>query len=64
MKENRTMRWAAAWVGAALALAGSGCLSLKSQHEVKPIHITMDINLKVDRELDRYFGDMGGEVQP
>ena len=58
MKENRAMRWAAAWVGAALALAGSGCLSLKSQHEVKPIHITMDINLKVDRALDDFFSDV------
>ena len=23
--------------------------------EVKPIHITMDINIKVDRELDDFF---------
>ncbi len=23
--------------------------------EVKPIHVTMDVNIKVDRELDRFF---------
>lgn len=33
-------------------LAG-GCLAVKTEHEVKPIHITMDVNLKVDRELDK-----------
>ena len=26
--------------------------------EIKPIHITIDINLKVDRELDDYFNDI------
>lgn len=62
---NRT-GWRWGWRAALLlALAlGNGCLSLKSQHEVKPIHITMDINLKVDRELDRYFGVPEGEVKP
>jgi len=27
-------------------------------HEVKPIHITLDVNLKIDRELDDFFGDV------
>ena len=26
--------------------------------EVKPIHITIDVNVKVDRALDNYFGDI------
>jgi hypothetical protein len=30
--------------------------------EVKPIHITIDINVKVDRALDDFFGDLD-EVQ-
>lgn len=39
---------------AALA-AGTGCLSIKTEHEVKPIKIEMDVNLnlKVDKEIDR-----------
>ena len=41
-----------------LGAMGSGCFSVKTEHEVKPIHITMDINLKVDRELDQFFGDI------
>ncbi|MEW6428357.1 MAG: hypothetical protein AB1568_10015 [Thermodesulfobacteriota bacterium] len=26
--------------------------------EVKPIHITIDINIRVDRALDNFFGDI------
>ena len=26
--------------------------------EVKPIHITIDINIKVDKALDDFFGDI------
>ena len=26
--------------------------------EIKPIHITIDINVKVDRALDNFFGDL------
>ena len=34
--------------------------------EVKPIHITIDVNVKVDRELDDFFSDIdkAGETQP
>lgn len=37
----------------------SGCLSVKTQPiEVRPIHITVDVNVKVDRALDDFFGDL------
>lgn len=35
------------------ALCG-GCLSVK----VEPIHMTLDVNVKVDRALDDFFGDL------
>jgi hypothetical protein len=41
---------------AAVALLGSGCIRTTS--EIKPIHITMDINLRVDRALDDFFNDV------
>ncbi len=44
-------------LAAALALfAAAGCVRVK----VEPIHITMDVNVKVkvDRELDSFFGDL------
>lgn len=40
-----------------LALTTAGCLSIKTESEIKPIHITMDVNLKVDKELDKAFAD-------
>ncbi len=51
------MRWAGL---ATMALAAwiSGCTShhvTVDPIEVKPIQITVDVNLKVDRELDEFF---------
>lgn len=47
---------------AVLWLTAAGCAT---QHkvevapvEVKPIHITIDVNVKVDRALDDFFGDL------
>jgi len=31
--------------------------------EVKPIHITIDINIKVDRDLENFFGDIDQAAQ-
>ncbi len=41
-----------------LALSSSllgGCISVKTEHEIKPIHITMDVNLKVQKELEDFL---------
>jgi hypothetical protein len=36
-----------------------GCLNVKTAPiEVKPIHITVDVNVKVARALDDFFGDL------
>ena len=35
------------------AVCAAGCFHVKTESEIKPIHITMDINLKVDKELDK-----------
>lgn len=44
-------------VAIALAVVAVGCISVKTESEIKPIHITMDVNLKVDRELDKAFAE-------
>jgi hypothetical protein len=42
-----------------LSLFLGGCFSLKTEPiEVKPIHITVDVNVKVDKALDDFFGDL------
>ena len=38
-------------------LSAAGCFTVKTESEIKPIHITMDVNLKVDKELDKAFAD-------
>ncbi len=44
---------------AAGIVLSAGCLSLKTAPiEVKPIHITVDVNVKVDRALKDFFGDL------
>lgn len=39
------------------AVAVSGCLSIKTEHEIKPIRITMDLNLKVDEQIDKSLAE-------
>lgn len=55
------------YCAAFLLLLASGCthhvVETKSEValapvEIKPIHITIDINIKVDRALDNFFGDI------
>jgi len=40
----------------ALILFASGCITIR--HEIAPIHATIDINLRVAKELDDIFGDL------
>jgi len=47
----------------ALLMLCAGCIKLTTENEikpieVKPIHITVDINVKIDRALDDFFGDL------
>ncbi len=47
-------------VGTAILVA-QGCTQHKVEVapvEVKPIHITIDVNVKVDKALDDFFGDV------
>ena len=44
-------------IAAAAAMCAGGCIQLKTESEIKPIHITMDVNLKVDKDLDKAFAD-------
>lgn len=44
---------------AALGTALAGCVNVRTEPiEVKPIHITVDVNVKVERALEDFFGDL------
>lgn len=51
------------WALAALLFLGlTGCQTRHAIElapvEIKPIHITIDVNVRVDRALDNFFGDI------
>jgi len=50
------------WLPAAIFyLAAAGCTQHKVEVapvEIKPIHITIDVNVKVDKALDDFFSDV------
>ena len=54
MKKMRHAVLAALLPVMAVSLVG-GCVSIKTEHEVKPIHITLDVNLKVQKELEDFL---------
>lgn len=42
------------WIALLAILSGSGCVNVKPI-KVEPIHITMDVNIRVDKELEEFF---------
>jgi len=36
----------------------TGCVSVKTEHRVEPIQITMDVNVRLEKELEESFGQL------
>ena len=56
-------QWRKVLYGIILYQLLQGCIHTKSNVaiapiEIKPIHITIDVNVKIDRELENFFGDL------
>ena len=52
---------------AALLLTAGGCRThhvVETYSEVKPIHITIDVNVRVDDALDNFFSDLDDNETP
>lgn len=54
MRRMRRLILALLVSGVTVSVVG-GCLSIKTEHEIKPIHITLDVNLKVQKELEDFL---------
>ena len=55
MKQYRTVVLCIAVFGVAV----SGCLRVKTDPvQVEPIHITVDVNVRLERELEDFFGEI------
>jgi hypothetical protein len=35
-----------------------GCIKVKHEMTIQPIHVTVEIKLKIDKELEDFFGDI------
>ena len=56
-------QWRNVFYGIILYPLLQGCIQTKHEVaiapvEIKPIHITIDVNVKIDRELDEFFGEL------
>ena len=49
-------------ISSLIPFAFCGCIQtqhrVETHHTIEPIRITVDVNLKVDRELNDFFGDL------
>ena len=41
-----------------LAVALPSCINVKTEHEVKPIEININVKVQVEKELDNFFDDL------
>jgi hypothetical protein len=41
-----------------LAVSLPSCISVKTEHEVKPIEINVNVRVKVEQELNNFFDDL------
>jgi len=45
------------WLLAALLLPAA-CVKMKHEMVIQPVHVTVDVRIKIDRELEDFFGDI------
>lgn len=45
-------------LAAALALHTGACIKLKHEMTIQPVFITVDVHIKIDRELENFFGEI------
>lgn len=51
------------WIWAVFALmwilvGGVSCIRMKHEMTIQPVHVTVEIRVKIDRALDEFFGDL------
>ncbi len=43
-------------------LFNSSCIKMQHEMSIKPVHITVEIKVKIDKELDDFFGDIDAQT--
>lgn len=52
------------WLLATALLLPAACLKLKHEMVIQPVHITVDVRIKIDRELENFFGEIDKAAKP
>ena len=40
------------------AVLATACIKIKHEMTIQPVHITVDVRIKIDRELENFFADI------
>ncbi|MCK5878723.1 MAG: hypothetical protein KAH24_03020 [Holophagae bacterium] len=40
------------------AMASVSCIRMAHEVTIKPVHVTVEVRVKIDKELDDFFGDL------
>ena len=49
---------------ASAVLLVSACIKMKHEMTIQPVHITVDVRIKIDRELENFFADIDKAAVP
>jgi hypothetical protein len=52
------------FLAAALVLLSGACLKMKHEMVIQPVHITVDVRIRIDRALEDFFGDIDKAALP
>lgn len=42
-------------------LINPSCIKMEHEMSIKPVHITVEIRVKIDKELDDFFGEIDAQ---
>ena len=40
------------------AMTSVSCIKMEHEVTIKPVHVTVEVRVKIDQELDDFFGDL------
>ena len=45
-------------LAAATLFLAAACIKMKHEMTIQPVHITVDVRIRIDRELENFFADI------
>ena len=57
-------RWTLAVSVAPFPLPTASCIKMKHEMTIQPIHVTVEVRVKIDKALDDFFSEIDGQKAP